>query len=151
MNMKVILQQKVVNLGNVGDVVSVKPGYSRNYLVPKGFAVRATPANIEEFERRRAELEKKEAEKLQHAQQRAEQLKEVTVVLAAKASEEGKLFGSINARDIADAAVAMDVTLCKSEIRLPEGPIRLVGDYEVAVVLHGEVDSFVKVTVAAEK
>lgn len=149
--MQVILREKVVKLGNVGDIVDVKSGYSRNYLIPKGLAVRATPANLEEFEKYRAELEKKEAEKLQQAQQRAEKLKETVVTITAKASEEGKLFGSINPREISLAAEAMGVELCKSEIRLPEGPIRLVGEYEVAVILHGEVQADIKIVIVAEK
>lgn len=149
--MRIILQEKVTNLGNVGDEVNVRSGYGRNYLIPQGIAVRATPETIKEFELRRAEFEKKEAEKLQNAEQRAEQLKETVITVVAKASDEGKLFGSISPREIADAAQKMGVTLEKREVKLPEGPIRLVGEYEVTVVLHGELSTPLKVVVIAEK
>ena len=148
--MRVILQERVANLGNVGDVVTVKPGFARNFLVPYGKAVQATEESIKEFETRRAEFEKREAEKMDAAKSRAETLAEKTVTLKAKASDEGKLFGSIAARDIADAVVAIGIELNKAEVNLPEGPIRLTGEYEVAVTLYGDVQSTVKVVVEAE-
>lgn len=148
--MKLILQEKVVNLGNVGDQVTVKPGYGRNYLIPYGKAVPATAEAIAEFESRRAELEKAAADLLAQAKERADKLAEMAVTIAANASEEGKLFGSIGSRDIAEAITEAGVDVEKREVDLPEGPIRVVGDYEVHIQLHSDVVATVKVAVKAE-
>jgi large subunit ribosomal protein L9 len=148
--MEVILLQKIENLGNLGDRVSVKPGYGRNYLIPQGKATTATPANIELFETRRAELEKTAADALTAAQIRAGQLIEVIVTLSAKAGNEGRLFGSVGPADIADAVAAAGIELRKHEVRMPLGPIRLVGEYDVDVRLHTDVDTQIRVNVIAE-
>jgi len=129
--MDVILLEKVKNLGSLGARVSVKPGYGRNFLIPKGKAVPATEANIAAFDARRAELERQEAETLAAAQARAAQLAEIAVVIAAKSGDEGKLFGSVGTRDIAEAITAAGVTVDKSEVRLPNGAIRNTGEYTV--------------------
>jgi len=148
--MKLILQEKVVNLGNVGDQVTVKPGYGRNYLIPYGKAVPATAEAIADFESRRAELEKAAAGLLVQAKERADKLTEVSVTISANASEEGKLFGSIGSRDIAEAITEAGVVVEKREVDLPEGPIRVVGDYDVHIQLHSDVTATVKVVVKAE-
>jgi large subunit ribosomal protein L9 len=129
--MEVILLEKIANLGSLGDKVAVSAGYARNFLLPFGKATPATASNLEAFEARRAELERIADEKKGHAEARAAQLVELTVTIAANAGEEGKLFGSIGTRDIADAVTAAGVALEKSEVRLPEGPLRNVGEYEV--------------------
>lgn len=148
--MDIILLQRIKNLGKLGDKVSVKAGYGRNFLIPQGKAVAATESNTAAFEARRAELEKAEAEVLATAQARADQLNEVNIVITAKAGDEGKLFGSIGTRDIADAITAAGVKVSKSEVRLPEGALRNVGAYEVSVQLHSEVFATAKVQVVAE-
>jgi len=148
--MKVILQERIANLGVVGDQVNVKSGYARNFLIPKGMALMATAANVAEFEKRREALEKKAAEKVAAAEARKAALSEIVVTIAAQAGDEGKLFGSIGSRDIADAVSAKGVALDKSEIRLPEGPIRAIGEHEVTVYLHSEVNASVKIVVEAE-
>ena len=148
--MEVILLEKIANVGNLGDKVNVKAGYGRNFLIPFGKAAPATKDNLEAFEARRAELEKAAAEALASAEARAEKLAELEVTLASKAGDEGKLFGSIGARDLADAIVAAGVEVNKSEIRLPVGALRMVGEYDVAVHLHTDVDATVKVNVVAE-
>lgn len=127
--MQVILLQRIVNLGKLGDTVDVKPGYGRNYLIPQGKALPATAANIEKFEARRAELEAIEAEELASAQKRADSLRDVNVIMRAKTGEEGKLFGSIGTRDIADALTKSGLEVDRSEINLPEGTLRQVGEY----------------------
>jgi len=137
--MNVILLEKIHKLGDLGDQVKVKPGYGRNYLIPYGKAVPATKDNIEAFEARRAELEKAAAERLQKAQKRGEALAESTFTIEAKAGEEGKLFGSVGVRDIADAVTAAGTELEKSEVLLPEGPIRSTGEYQVGLQLHTDV------------
>lgn len=147
--MKVILQERVTNLGNVGDQVNVKAGYARNYLLPRNKAVQATQSNIVAFEKRRVELEKLAAEVFAAAQQRAVTMEGFEVTLAAKASDEGKLFGSIGPRDIAKAATDAGKPVEKSEVEMPEGPIRTVGEYLVTVHLHGEVSAKIKVVVNA--
>lgn len=149
--MEVILLDKVSNLGGLGDKVNVKSGYGRNYLIPQGKAVPATAANLASFEARRAELEKAANEALAAAQARAEKLQGLTVTITSLAGEEGKLFGSIGNSDIADAATAAGVELAKHEIRLPNGPLRTTGDFEVEVHLHADVDASVKVSVVAEQ
>ncbi len=149
--MQVILLDKIGNLGSLGDAVNVKSGYARNFLIPQGKAVMATKANIEMFEGRRAELEAKVAEQLTAAQARADQVNALeAVVIASKAGDEGKLFGSIGTRDIADAVTAAGVKLEKSEVRLPEGALRTTGEFEVSVQLHSEVFATVKLQVVAE-
>ncbi|GHA01675.1 50S ribosomal protein L9 [Arenicella chitinivorans] len=148
--MQVILLEKIVNLGNLGDMVTVKPGYARNYLVPQGLATVATAENIKLFEERRLELEKASADKLQAAQGRAKELEGQSVEIAGRASDEGKLFGSVGVIEIADAFSAKGLDLNKSEIQLPEGPIKTVGEYEVAVSVHPEVHFEVTVVVVPE-
>jgi len=148
--MEVILLEKIGKLGGLGDKVTVKAGFGRNYLVPQGKAVPATAGNVEKFEARRAELEAAAAEKLSAAQARAEALEGLNVSIVSKAGDEGKLFGSIGTRDIAEAATAAGNDVCKSEVRLPEGALRNVGEFEVALQLHPEVSTVINVTVVAE-
>jgi large subunit ribosomal protein L9 len=149
--MEVILLQKVKNLGNLGDKVRVKPGYGRNFLVPYGKAVPATPANIAEFEKRRAEYEAKANEVLAAAEARKAALEGASVKIRANASPEGKLFGSVGPRDIAEAFSAAGKPLQKSEVVLGEGPIRHTGEYEIHVQLHADVHTTVKVIISAEE
>jgi large subunit ribosomal protein L9 len=148
--MEVILLEKVGKLGGLGDKVTVKSGFGRNFLVPYGKAVPANAANIAEFEARRAELEKAAAEKLAGAQARAEELNDKAVTITSKAGDEGKLFGSIGVRDVADAVSAAGVELGKSEVRLPEGPIRDIGEYDVTIQLHSDVTATIKLSVVSE-
>lgn len=149
--MNVILLDKIANLGNLGDQVSVKAGYARNFLLPQGKAVVANTANTEVFEARRAELEAKLAGELATATARADKINALeSVVIASKAGDEGKLFGSIGNRDIADAITAAGVDLAKSEVRLPLGALRTTGDFEVEVQLHTEVKAVAKISVVAE-
>lgn len=150
--MQVILLDKVDNLGGLGDLVDVKPGYARNFLLPFGKAKAATPENLEAFEARRAELERDAAEKLSAAQARAEKLSELVVTITARAGTEGKLFGSIGTAEIAEAASAAgDVAVEKKEVRMPEGTLRNVGEYDVELHLHSDVDTTIKVVVEAEE
>lgn len=149
--MEVILLEKMRNLGALGEVVKVKRGYGRNYLVPQGKAVYATANNMAKFEARRAELEKVAAEHLSAAQTRQQALVALgTIVITAKAGEEGKLFGSVGTRDIAEAVTKAGFELDKSEVHLPTGALRHTGEYEVEVELHSEVTAVVKVSVVAE-
>jgi large subunit ribosomal protein L9 len=148
--MEVILLEKVGKLGALGDRVTVKGGYARNFLLPQGRAVLANEANIAEFETRRAELEKAAQEQLDAATARAESLNGKTVAITAKAGDEGKLFGSIGTRDIAEAAEAAGLTLDKSEVRLPEGPLRTTGEHEVQCQVHAEVFATITVTITGE-
>lgn len=148
--MQVILLEKVGRLGNLGDQVNVKAGYGRNFLIPYGKAVAATKDNIAEFERRRAELEASAAERRSGAEARAAKLVELEVVIAANAGDEGKLFGSIGTRDIADAITAAGVEVQKSEVRLPNGVIREVGEFEISIQLHSDVSQDIKLRVVAE-
>lgn len=148
--MDIILLDKVGRLGAIGDKVSVKSGYARNYLLPQGKAVAATAKNIADFQERRAGLEAAAAAKIAEATARAEKLAELTVTIAANAGDEGRLFGSIGTRDIADAISAAGVTVAKSEIRLPQGVLRETGAYEIDVQLHAEVVQAVKLNVIAE-
>lgn len=148
--MDVILLEKVAKLGSLGDKVSVKSGYGRNFLIPQRKAVPATAANLESFGARRAELEKAAAEKLVAAQKRAEEIKELELTLAVKAGEEGKLFGSIGTNEIAAALVEAGHAIDKTEIRLPEGALRALGDTAVAVQLHSDITIEVTVTLVAE-
>jgi large subunit ribosomal protein L9 len=149
--MEVILLDKVENLGGIGDKVKVKPGYARNYLLPQGKATRATPENIAEFEARRAELEAKAAGIISEAKARAEKIEGLKLVLKAKVGSEGKLFGSIGPVDISEAAEAAGVAIERSELRLAEGPLRMIGDHEVEVHLHAEVSVAITVTIEAEE
>ena len=148
--MEVILLEKVANLGTLGDKVNVKSGYGRNFLLPYGKAGPATDANLKAFEERRAELEKAAAEKLAAAQARAEKLESASFTISSKAGDEGKLFGSIGVRDVADAMTAAGNDLEKSEVLLPEGPLRAVGEYEIELKLHSDVHVTVKLAVVAE-
>ena len=148
--MELILLEKVQKLGDLGDKVKVKPGYGRNYLVPAGKAVPATKANIAAFEARRAELEKAAMKKLSGAEERMGALEGFEVTLHANASEEGKLYGSIGPREIADAVTKAGPNLEKSEVIMGEGPIRYTGEHEVLVHLHADVETTIKVTVEAE-
>ena len=148
--MQVILLEKIANLGKLGDLVNVKPGYARNYLVPQGLATVATEENIKVFEERRAELEKASADKLQAAQARAKELSGQGVEIASKASDEGRLFGSVGLVEISEAFTAKGMEVSKSEIQLPEGPFKAIGSYEVLVIVHPEVNFTVNVDVVAE-
>lgn len=148
--MELILLQKVTNLGNLGDQVSVKPGYGRNYLVPQGKAVPATPANIAAFEARRAEYEAKAAALLGDAEARRARFSDASVTLQANASTEGKLYGSVGPRDIAEAFTAAGLPLNKSEVILGEGPLRRTGEFEVLLHLHADITVPVKVVIEAE-
>jgi len=148
--MELILLQKVKNLGNLGDKVRVKPGYGRNYLVPHGKAAPATEKNLAEFEKRRAEYETKANQQLSGAEGRRAQLENAAVTIKANASPEGKLFGSVGPRDIAEAFSAAGHPLEKSEVVMGEGPIRHTGEFEIHVHLHADVHTTVKVVVAAD-
>ena len=149
--MEVILLEKVAKLGGLGDKVTVKSGYGRNFLIPQKKAVPATAANLESFEARRADLEKQAAEKLATAEKRAEQLKELELTLAVKAGDEGKLFGSIGTRDLADLISSTGIEANKSEIRLPNGPLRTVGTFEITLQLHADVTTALTVHVVPEE
>ncbi|CAG21634.1 50S ribosomal protein L9 [Photobacterium profundum] len=148
--MQVILLDKIGNLGSLGDQVNVKSGYARNFLIPQGKVVMATKANVEMFETRRAELEAKVAEQRAASEARAEKLSALdAVVIASKAGDEGKLFGSIGTRDIADAITAAGEAVVKSEVRLPEGALRNIGEYEVSIQLNSDVFAKVNLTIVA--
>ena len=149
--MELILLQKVKNLGNLGDKVKVKPGYGRNYLVPHGKATAATPENLAEFEQRRAEYEARANQLLGGAEARKAQFENAQVTIKANASPEGKLFGSVGPRDIAEASTANGVALDKSEVVMGEGPIRHLGEFEVHVQLHADVTTTLKVIVVADE
>jgi len=149
--MEVILLEKIANLGALGDRVTVKAGYGRNYLIPQAKAVAATADNIEAFESRRAELEKEAAQILSATEARATAVAALELTISANAGEEGKLFGSVGARDIAQAAADAGVELDRSEIRLPDGPVREVGEYAIEVGLHPEVETSLKVIVVPEE
>ncbi len=148
--MQVILLEKIRNLGALGDLVTVKPGFGRNYLIPTHKAVRASKENIAKFEERRSELERKAKEIYDAAAKRAEELANAVIAITAKASEEGKLFGSIGTREIAEAMVAKGYTVNKSEIMLPMGTLREIGDYEVDVQLHTDVIATINISLVAE-
>ena len=148
--MDVILLEKVDNLGNLGDKVAVRPGYGRNFLIPKGRAVAATPDNLKAFEARRAELEQQAAERLASAVARKGKLDGLAITIKHRAGDEGKLFGSVGTSDIADAVEALGVALEKSEIRLPQGALRVAGEHEVTVHLHADVNATLKLTIVGE-
>jgi large subunit ribosomal protein L9 len=149
--MDVILLTKVANLGNIGDRVKVKSGYGRNFLLPKGKATLATPENVKKFEARRAELEKVAREQFQDAESRAGFFKDFKLNIIAKAGTEGKLFGSIGTADIAEACTAQGHKLARSEVRLPTGPLRTVGEHVVALHLHTDIDVQLPVVITAEE
>ena len=148
--MEVILLEKIANLGNLGEKVTIKAGYGRNYLVPQGKAVAATAEKIKEFEARRAELEKIAADKLSVAQARGEVLSKLEIIITHKAGDEGKLFGSVGTQTIADAMTAAGAKVDKNEVRLPEGVIRHIGEYEIDINVHTDVVVTVPVKVVAE-
>lgn len=148
--MDIILLEKVENLGNLGDKVSVKPGYGRNFLIPSGKAAPATAENLAAFEARRAELEKAAGDALSSAQSRKEAVEILNVTIAAKAGDEGKLFGSIGASDIAAAITEAGVDVEKREVRLPTGPIRLLGEYTIDLHFHTDVNASVNLLIEAE-
>jgi len=148
--MDVILLEKTANLGNLGDRVTIKAGYGRNYLIPQGKAVAATPKKIKEFEERRAELEKQAAEKLAAANARGEALSKLNIVITHKTGDEGRLFGSVGTHNIAEAISAAGVKVEKAEVRLPNGVIRNIGEYDVAINLHTDVVVTLPIKVAAE-
>jgi large subunit ribosomal protein L9 len=149
--MQVILLEKVVNLGGLGDVVKVKDGFARNYLIPQGKAKRATPENLAEFERRRGELERAQAEALAAAQERGAKVDGLTVQITRKAGVDGRLFGSVTTYDIAEALQGLGHEVERAAIRLPQGPLKAIGDYPIAVALHGDVVVHITVSVLGEQ
>jgi large subunit ribosomal protein L9 len=148
--MQVILLEKVVNLGGLGDVVKVKDGFARNFLIPQGKAKRATPENLTQFESRRADLEKAQADALTKAQERGAKLDGLTVQITRKAGVDGRLFGSVTTYDIVEALRALGHEVERAAVRLPQGPLKTIGDYDVAVALHGDVVVHIKVSVLGE-
>lgn len=148
--MEVILLETIENLGGVGDQVKVRPGYGRNYLLPKGKATLATPENIALFEERRAELERREAGERGAAEERAAKLRELRLRLTAKAGTEGKIFGSLGTVDIVEACAAAGVDVERSEVRLPDGPLRTLGEHEIELHLHSEVNVAIRIEVVPE-
>jgi large subunit ribosomal protein L9 len=148
--MEIILLEKVSNLGAMGDKVRVKSGYGRNYLVPKGKAKPATPENIAAFEAMRADLEKASASALSVAEGRRERLADMLITIAARAGDEGKLFGSIGTSDIADAITSAGVSVVRHEVRLPNGAFRQLGDYSVQLHLHSDVNTTIRLVIVAE-
>lgn len=150
--MEVILLDKIAHLGGLGDKVKVRNGYGRNYLLPQKKAVMATKENVAKFEAQRAEYEAKIAAELKEAQDRAAKIAEIaTVSILAKAGDEGKLFGSIGTRDIADAVTAAGCEIHKSEVRLPDGVLRNVGEYDIMLQLHADVKADIRVVIVADK
>jgi len=148
--MEVILLEKVENLGNIGDQVNVKAGYGRNFLLPKAKATLATPENIEIFKQRRAELEAKQAEEIGAAGTRASELEGLVLSITANVGEEGKLFGSVGTVDIIDAAAAAGKQIERSEVRLPDGPLRVTGEHQVEIHLHTDLNVTIQVNVVGE-
>ncbi|MCL6263807.1 MULTISPECIES: 50S ribosomal protein L9 [Craterilacuibacter] len=148
--MQIILLEKVANLGNLGDVVTVKDGYARNFLVPQGKAKRANAANLAAFEARRAELEAKQAEILADAKVRGEKLEGANITIAQKAGVDGRLFGSVTNADIAEAITASGVAVIRSEVRMPNGQLKAIGEYDLEIALHHDVVVNVVITVVAE-
>jgi large subunit ribosomal protein L9 len=149
--MEVILLEKVANLGNIGDRVKVRSGFGRNFLLPHGKATLATAENVAKFEARRAELERVAHDQLESAQRRAEDLKDFRLTITAKAGTEGKLFGSIGTSDIAEACTRAGHPISRSEVRLPTGPLRTVGEHAVDLHLHADVDVPLPITIIAEE
>lgn len=148
--MNVILLERLGNLGDIGDEVAVRPGFARNFLIPKGKAVRASAENRAVFEERRAELEKAAGEQLAAAESRAAKLAGLELTIVVKAGEEGKLYGSVGTQDIADKVSESGIEVSRSEVRLPEGVIRSVGDYEIDLQLHSDVVTTIKLSVVPE-
>ena len=149
--MEVILLEKIKNLGDLGDRVKVRPGYGRNYLIPQGKAVPATPENIKRFEERRAELERAASEARAAAEARREKLEGLEVTIPARAGQEGKLFGSVGTQDIAEAvSTAAGIEVERREVLMPEGPIRQTGEYEIELQLHSDVSAVVRIVVVPE-
>ncbi|MEZ5615796.1 MAG: 50S ribosomal protein L9 [Rhodocyclaceae bacterium] len=148
--MQVILMEKVINLGSLGDVVKVRDGYARNFLIPQGKAKRVTPENLAEFEKRRAELERQQAEKLAEAQEKAAKLEGLMVQITRKAGVDGRLFGSVTNFDIADALKAQGIEVEKADIRMPQGPLKTIGDAQVQIALHSEVVANITASVLGE-
>ena len=148
--MEVILLEEIENLGNLGTLATVKPGYARNFLFPQGKAKAATPENLKEFEARRAELEAAAAEAIAAAEARRDQLQDMVLTIKANAGQEGKLFGSVTNVEVTEAINATGVAVEKNEIRMPDGPIRMTGEFEVGVHLHTGIDTSVKVVVEGE-
>ena len=149
--MQIILMEKVVNLGNLGDLVKVKDGYARNFLIPYGKAKRATPAALQDFEAKRAELAEAAAEKLAAAQEFATKLEGVLVTIARKAGVDGRLFGSVTNYDVADGLKALGFSVEKSDIRMPNGPLKTIGESTLEVALHTDVLATIKVSVVGEQ
>jgi len=149
--MQVILMEKVVNLGGLGDVVKVKDGFARNYLIPQGKAKRASEKNLKEFEARRTELEKKANEQLTGAQERAAKLEGMKIEIAQKAGVDGRLFGSVTNADIAESLGKQGLTVKKAEIRMPQGPLKHIGEFPIVVALHSDVLANIVVHVVAEQ
>jgi len=148
--MQIILLEKVINLGVLGDVVKVKDGYARNYLIPQGKAKRATPASLAEFEKRRAELEAAQATALTAAQEKGARIDGLLLQITQKAGVDGRLFGSVTTIDIADALKGQGIEVERSNIRLPQGPLKQIGDHEIAIALHTDVVVHIKVSVLGE-
>ncbi|GBL46153.1 LSU ribosomal protein L9p [Sulfuriferula multivorans] len=148
--MQIILMEKVVNLGTLGDVVKVKDGYARNFLIPQGKAKRATSANLKHFEEKRAELEKAHAATLAAAQARAEKLAGFLLQISQKAGMDGRLFGSVTNADIADALNAQGFEVAKAEVRMPTGPLKAIGDFPISVAMHADVVAEITVSVLGE-
>ena len=149
--MQIILMEKVVNLGGLGDVVKVKDGFARNFLIPQGKAKRATAANLKEFEGRRVDLEKKANEHLVSAQERAAKLEGQKIDIAQKAGVDGRLFGSVTNADIAEALGKLGITVKKAEIRMPAGPLKHIGEFPLVIALHSDVLANITVHVVAEQ
>ena len=148
--MQVILMEKVVNLGNLGDVVKVRDGFARNFLIPQGKAKRVTPENMAEFEKRRAELERQQAEKLAVAQEKAAKLEGLMVQITRKAGVDGRLFGSVTNFDIAEALKTQGFEVEKADIRMPQGPLKMIGDAHLQIALHSDVVTTITVSVLGE-
>lgn len=148
--MEVILLEKIRKLGDLGKQVRVKPGYGRNYLIPKGKAVPATAENIAKFEAMRAELEKAQSERLEAARTREDRLQGLVVTISQRTASEGKLYGSVGTVDIADAVTAAGIEIAKQEVRLPDGPFRAIGEYEVPIQLHADVEVIIKLNIIPE-
>ena len=149
--MEIILLEKIVNLGELGDVVNVKDGFGRNFLIPQGKAKRATVQNMEEFKVKKAELEKQQAALEKLSQQRAKKLDGVSIKISQKAGVDGKLFGSVNNIDISEALLKEGHEVAKSEIRLPDGPLKSTGAFDITIVLHNESSALIKVTIEGEE
>jgi large subunit ribosomal protein L9 len=149
--MQVILMEKVVNLGGLGDVVKVKDGYARNFLIPQGKAKRATPENLAEFEKRRAELEKAQDDQLAAARARAQAVEGLAVKIMRKAGVDGRLFGSVTTHDIVDALAAMGHEIERAAVRMPQGPLKGIGDHPIDLALHSDVVAHITVTVQSEQ